>query len=125
MNLLTVFFALVSFAPSHDLTGRFAPSNQLTNTPTGIRSSMVSEDYAEISWNTVPAAEAYEIQIRKANNGSTVALAAKTVWTSFYFRLAEPNAGYEFRLIAVTEGRQNAWTDWTPLNTAQILTSGK
>lgn len=115
MNLLPLLFALAPLAPDNATVKPATPV--VVPAPGQMQSFMVSEDYAEIDWNAVQNASAYQIQIRKADNPAATVLADKTVWTSFYFRVAEPAASYEFRLAAVSGGQQSAWTSWTPLNT--------
>lgn len=123
MNIMSLFFALASLASSNDFAEARTPSGTFSETPSNARSFMVSEDYAEIGWDAVESAEAYKIQIRKSGAAATLVLEDKTVWTSFYFRTAEPNATYEFRIASLSGGRQSAWSGWMALNTRQTITS--
>lgn len=123
MNIMSLFFALASFASSNDFAEARMPSGAILETPSNVRSSMVSEDYAEIGWDAVASAEVYKIQIRKSGATTSLVLEDKTVWASFYFRVAEPSALYEFRLASLSGGRQSAWSGWTIMNTTQAKTS--
>lgn len=123
MNIMSLFFALASIASSNDFAEAHMQSGAILETPSNTRSSMVSEDYAEIGWNTIASAEMYKIQIRKSGATTTLVLEDKTVWASFYFRVAEPSAIYEYRLASISGGRQSAWSGWTTLNSRQAVTS--
>ena len=123
MNIMSLFFALASFASSNDFAEARMPSCAILETPPNARSFMVSEDYAEIGWDAVASAEMYTIQIRKSSATTTLVLEDKTVWTSFYFRVAEPSAIYEYRQASLSRGRQSGWSGWTTLNSRQTVTS--
>jgi len=123
MNIMSLFFALASIASSNDFAEAHMPSGAILETPSNARSFMVSEDYAEIGWDAVANAEVYKIQIRKSGATTTLVLEDKTVWTSFYFRVAEPSPIYEFRLASLSGGRQSAWSEWKTLNSRQTVTS--
>ncbi len=123
MNIMSLFFALASIASSNDFAEAHMQSGAILESPSNARSSMVSEDYAEIGWDAVASAEMYKIQIRKSGATTTLVLEDKTVWASFYFRVAEPSAIYEYRLASISGGRQSAWSGWTTLNSRQAVTS--
>lgn len=93
--------------------------NQLEEKPANLASCMVSEAYAEIAWDAVETAAAYKIEIRKtaADGKTSLQLTEKTVWTEFYFRVADPKATYEFRVSAIGYDHHENWTDWTRLKT--------
>lgn len=118
MFLLVAFLTL---APTQKQAAEIPlrPDFQIVERPTNSTSIMVSEAYAEIGWNASPGATAYKIQIRKIgfDHNSTLQIDQKTCWTSFYFRLADPDATYEFRLAALENDQQSGWTDWTNLTT--------
>lgn len=116
MNILSALFALSCAVPESNVLP--APAEAVVlEMPANLYSYMVSEDYAEISWDIVSAAAAYRIEIRMLSRTPMLVLEDKTVWTSFYFRVAEPDQAYEYRLAALTELGQSAWTPWTPLHT--------
>ena len=93
--------------------------NQLAEKPANLTSSMVSEAWAEISWDAVETAVAYKIEIRKtaADGKINLQLEEKTVWTEFYFRVADPKATWEFRVSAIGYDHHESWTNWTTLKT--------
>lgn len=121
MKFLSVFLAVFSFSPNSDVpVSATVPVDP--ETPALVMSFMVSEDYAEINWSEVTDATAYKIEIRKSGRQPVRILEDKTVWTSFYFRVAEPGAAYEFRLAVQAGDQQSNWTPWQTINTANVET---
>lgn len=118
MTFFAVLLAAFSFTPNTDVLVSQTPPD----TPANMTSFMVSEDYAEIDWSEVADATAYKIEIRKSGRQPVNILSDKTVWTSFYVRVAEPGAAYEFRLAVLTRDTQSSWTPWQALNTASTGT---
>lgn len=86
-------------------------------TPADMTSFMVSDDYAQIDWKAVPGADVYQIQIRKEDGRTQLILEEPTVWTSFYFRVAQSRARYSFRLKASVNGMDGEWTSWVRMKT--------
>jgi len=123
MSLLPILFALLPISNEHAIPHPGASVCPQITAPENARSFMVSEDYVEIDWNAIQTSVAYKIQIRKNAAQAVMVLEDKTVWTSFYFRVAEPGAAYEFRLAALSGGVQSAWTEWIALDTTKTDTS--
>lgn len=123
MNVLPILFALLPIPNEHAMPHPGACVFPQVAAPENTRSFMVSEDYAEIDWNADQSSVAYKVQIRKNAAQAVMVLEDKTVWTSFYFRVADPGAAYEFRLAALSADGQSAWTEWMALNTTKTDTS--
>lgn len=116
MNTVALLLVLCSFQNTLTLRTVAAPG-----IPAQTSSFMVSEDYAQIDWKAVPGADSYQIQIRKEEDQRQLILDEKTVWTSFYFRVAQPQASYSFRLRAQAKGENSAWSPWIKMNTQSLI----
>ena len=115
MNLLPVLFCMLTLGNAYPQSKTCSGNFSVPEAPDNPHSFMISDDYAEISWDAAEAAEAYRIQIRKGEG--EMVLEEQTVWTSFYFRVAEPGTAYAFRLAILADGRQGNWSAWMPLRT--------
>ena len=126
---MLIQLAFLTLAPVQNPAPQIAPRPDfnLVETPKNAASIMVSDAYAEIGWDAATAATAYKIQIRKTgfDHHTVLQLEEKTVWTSFWFRVADLGATYEFRLAALENDQQSDWTEWTILATQTIETASK
>ncbi|MCK6690506.1 MAG: fibronectin type III domain-containing protein [Thermoanaerobaculia bacterium] len=127
MNAFALLFALLPLQNENTAAGMSPAILPLATvgTPAEMTSFMVSDDYAQIDWKAVPGADAYQIQIRKDDAQSLLILEDKTVWTSFYFRVAQPQTVYFFRVRASTNGKPGGWSPWKEMNTQSSLSETK
>ncbi len=119
MNAFALLFALLPFQNENTAAGMSPAILPLATvgTPAEMTSFMVSDDYAQIDWKAVPGADVYQIQIRKEDGRTQLILEEPTVWTSFYFRVAQSQARYSFRLKASINGMDGEWTSWVRMKT--------
>ena len=119
MNVFALLLVLLPLKNENTANAMRPISLPLTTvgTPADMTSFMVSDDYAQIDWKAVPGADAYQIQIRKEDGRTQLILEEPTVWTSFYFRVAQSRARYSFRLKASINGMDGEWTTWVGMKT--------